>query len=253
MAEIIIEQTPSKVKTIKNITGQKFGRLTPTGNTKYVIYKGGGRRVLLRECLCECGKSCYVITQRLLGGNTKSCGCLKREQTIQRNTKHGYAKSKEHDCWVRLNQRCKNPNNKAYANYGGRGIKVSDRWQGKFGFINFLSDMGPCHNKAYSIERIDVNGDYEPANCKWASDIEQSRNHRIRKDNVTGMSGVYFLGAGKRVRRWQACISDGNKTIYLGIFLTREEAIAARQEAEARYWGRLSKNLCQGVQINSNA
>lgn len=133
-------------------------------------------------CLCNCGRETIVLSESLKSGNTKSCGCLCREITRQRSTKHGHKRrnkiSKIYISWISMVQRCVNSNRKNYKNYGGRGITVCKRW-GKF--ENFLEDMGE-KPEGHQIDRIDNNGNYCKSNCRWTTPKQNSRNrsnHRI--------------------------------------------------------------------------
>jgi hypothetical protein len=125
--------------------------------------------------------------------------------------------------WLNMRNRCNNPNEVAYKNYGGRGIKVCDRWSD---FANFLADMGE-RPEGHSIERINNDGNYEPSNCKWATRSEQSMNKRIRKDNASGSAGVWY---DKRHPRWIVHY----RSRYIGSYATRREAIKVRQELETK-------------------
>lgn len=140
------------------------------------------------------------------------------------NYRHGMTGTPEYRTWKGMHNRCRNPNSQYWHLYGGRGIKVCDRWKH---FINFYNDMG---NKpeGMSIDRIDPNGDYEPNNCRWADNKTQSRNSRVRKDNKTGYKGISF---DKTHEKYVATI--GNKRI--GYFKNIDDAIKARKEAE-RDW-----------------
>ncbi len=142
------------------------------------------------ECICSCGKKVIVSSTRLIRGVKRSCGCYQREtssiRAIKRFTRHGHntqrGKSRAYTSWDGMTQRCKNPNNQAYKNYGGRGITICDRWQGKNGFINFLEDMGE-RPEGLSIDRIDNNKGYYKENCRWATHKEQQNNTRLAKAN----------------------------------------------------------------------
>lgn len=143
--------------------------------------------------------------------------------------KHGLKGTTEYNSWNLMRDRCNNPNNKRYDKYGGRGISVCERWDD---FLMFLEDMG---NKpeGTSLDRIDVNGNYEPSNCRWADDLTQARNQNIRKDNTSGYRGVYW---NKRNKNWRVIIMANKVRIEIGSFKNKEDAIEARREAEKKYW-----------------
>ena len=125
------------------------------------------------ECICECGKVKILSLRNLITGATKSCGCIKRDGV---NKKHGMCKTSEYVAWSSMKSRCYKPLTSWYKAYGGRGIGVCREWRDSFD--SFINDMGPKPSPDYSLDRIDVNGDYSPNNCRWATLETQSENKR---------------------------------------------------------------------------
>jgi hypothetical protein len=163
--------------------GRRFGRLTVVSIDsigKSALGEDAVKGTIYR-CMCECGRECLKEHHYLRFG-AKSCGCLWKERTREagklRRT-HGMSKSTEYRAWRSMQARCHNPKCKSYPHYGGRGITICDRWVDSF--ENFLEDMGRRPPGKYSLDRIDVNGNYQPDNCRWATDEMQNNNRRPMK------------------------------------------------------------------------
>lgn len=143
----------------------------------------------VRKCLCECdcGRRKTFNIQNVLRGMSTSCGCERTRRSVASRRKHGACLTPEFRAWTSMKTRCANPKCVMYPNYGGRGVTVCERWSD---FRNFLADMGEKPAPEYTLERINVNGNYEPGNCRWATQREQSRNHR---------NTVYLEYSGERL------------------------------------------------------
>jgi hypothetical protein len=163
-----IEKKPQH--KFKDLTGLRYGRLLVIRqmprNSKFIRW----------ECLCDCGNYTYPITSQLNSNNCRSCGCLQKDKAKEHNTRHGMTNTSEFGIWYTMKRRCNDPKVKNYNIYGGRGIKVCNRWMECF--ENFYEDMGPRPSEEHSIERLDTNGNYCPENCIWGTEEIQSRNRR---------------------------------------------------------------------------
>lgn len=164
----------------KDLTNKKFGRLTVVALSHKDEY-----RQYYWLCQCECGKMVTVRGKSLTRGTTKSCGCLIYES---HNVKHGMKRTRLYRIWSGIKSRCCTLSNPSYDRYGGRGITIDSEW--KCNFISFYNwAIANGYNDTLSIDRIDVNGNYEPSNCRWATPKEQSDNKRnnilITIDGVT--------------------------------------------------------------------
>lgn len=162
----------------KDHTGQRFGKLVAI---EYVGSTGAKGKAQWR-CVCDCGGEKICKAENLLRGKSKSCGCDRHENRVAQVTKHGHARGDNgkptttYRTWHSMLQRCLNENTGQYEDYGGRGITVCDRWRS---FENFLADMGEKPS-GLTLDRIDVNGNYELSNCRWATQHEQAINKRPR-------------------------------------------------------------------------
>lgn len=171
-----------------NLIGERFGRWVIIERSISIPQKTGTK--ILWLCVCDCGNNAWVQTTDLKSGKSKSCGCFKREVMIERQSTHNKTGTPEYWCWAHIKSRCYNISDNAYYNYGGRGIKVCERWLNSFEI--FLEDMGLRPSPLHSIDRFpDVNGDYKPSNCRWATILEQNRNQR--KNKLIEFNGEFML------------------------------------------------------------
>lgn len=196
-----------------DLTGQQFGRLV-------VIREADKRgRELFWECRCDCGKVVEINGNHLRRGVTTSCGCYRIEGLVNRSLKHGLQKTRQYRVWARMKQRCYDKNDAAYADYGGRGITVCPEWHD---FPNFYAwAMANGYRDDLTLDRINVNGNYEPSNCRWATQIEQANNKR---NNIT----VTRDGETHTMKEWSRILGISYSTIQCRVHRhgwTIEEAI----------------------------
>lgn len=190
--------------TANNIQGCVFGRLTAVRTVQRDKQKG-----IKWLCQCTCGNQIEEYVKVLGSGKKKSCGCLVKETRVTSNTRHGYTnkngKKPEYVAWTGAINRCENENDVGYPDYGGRGIKMCAQWRSDF--RNFIADMGdkPEPKSNYSIERVDVNGDYESSNCIWATRIEQNHNQRryIALKQVQRLEQLSGLSIEQLIKRYE--------------------------------------------------
>lgn len=205
--------------------GDQFGRLTVVDRHSPV-----GDRNTKWKCLCSCGNISTPSTIVMTSGHTQSCGCYRSEQVKASSTTHGATGTPTYNSWAAMKQRCYDPNKDKYQYYGGKGVTVCKEWLNDF--AKFLADMGE-KPKGMSLERKDVTGDYTPANCKWDTFSRQSYNTGKNSNNTSGRTGVYLEPKGL----WRALLGLENELLYLGSYVTIDEAIAAREAAELKHYG----------------
>lgn len=200
----------------RDLTGLRFGRLVA------IRLDGHFGRARAWLCRCDCGVELRVRMGCLVTGNTRSCGCYSRErasETAKRVKRvHGMKGTPEHNIWSSMRARCHDARNPKYARWGGRGIRVCERWQS---FEAFLADMGPRPGPGYSLDRIDNNGDYEPGNCRWATAKEQASN--TRRNRYVELSGERMT-LSEFLRRYG--LGDRSVRVKLALGMTAEQIVA---------------------------
>lgn len=183
------------MRKFKDLTGMRFGKLTVL---EYTNKRNLNRNILWR-CLCDCGNEIYVATSCLNSGHTKSCGCEKNNFVEMGKIggkfgKHHLSRTRLYKCYNHMINRCHNSSNIQYKDYGGRGIKVCEEWKNDFiSFYNWAMDNG--YNDTLTIDRIDVNGNYEPSNCRWVN--MQKQNNNRRNNHI-----IIYNGERKTLEEW---------------------------------------------------
>jgi len=220
-----------------DITGKKFGRLTAVCIDNSQRPKGSTRAYW--KFKCDCGNVTYASGIDVRKGKIQSCGCLHDELVSKRFRKHGHSNTKLYFVWESMKQRCFNPNNKSFSDYGGRGVSICNQWKNSFyDFERWSIQNG--YEVGKSIDRIDVDGNYCPSNCRWTDWKTQANNrrkrnspvtNRLRADNISGVRGVSF---DKSKNKWVAKMMYRNRIILDRSFTSYEEAVKERHLAEIR-------------------
>ena len=222
----------------KVFVGQKYSRLLIISRDEDVVRKNG-KIIRTWKCICDCGNEVVVHGAHLRSGHTMSCGCFAEENRPFNNLIHGLSLTSAYRKYHAMIARCYDINSDGYKDYGGRGIKVGDRWMepDQKGLLNFLEDMGECPENM-SLDRINVNGNYNKENCRWTTSSVQSFNRRILESNTSGKTGVRLH---KKSGLWHARISVNYKEISLGYFRDFNLAVKAREAAELKYYGEVKQ------------
>lgn len=224
----------AKVDPTKIFPGKRFGRLTAIRRLGW----DSTRKATYWFCICDCGHTKEIAQQSLVSKATKSCGCLGKEMTRQRSTKHGMAargpRSSEYHTWQNIKKRTSDPNNPKYRIYGARGIRICVRWRNSF--ENFFADMGPKPGKGYSIERKDNNGPYSPENCIWATAKVQSFNKRSNR-------WITFQGKTLTLTQWADMIGLSHSCLHRRLQrFSLEEALLRPKQSPHDPRKRIRKN-----------
>lgn len=217
-------------KGFEDITGKRFGRLVVQNRDT----KRKKPHSIFWVCLCDCGSVCSVRGSELKRGSTKSCGCLRREVTAQkakRNKTHGLSRTRLYQTWTDMKRRCYVKQRKGYKDYGGRGIKVCEEWRNSFeNFKEWAFANG--YNDKLTIDRIDVNGNYEPQNCRWCTIKEQANNKRKK-------ASIEFNGEEHNIKEWAEITGINASTIQKRLRIrgwSVEDALMIKDGRKARLW-----------------
>lgn len=211
--------------------GTRFGRYTVVGE----CFRENDESLV--PVVCDCGVTKNVRRYSLESGAVLSCGCynLERLSIDKRNLKHGMSQSETYQSWSSMKRRCNLETDGGYENYGGRGIKVCDRWMepAPQGFLNFVEDMGE-KPEGLTLERVDVNGNYSKENCIWADRTQQCFNRRKFKNKTSEFVGVHW-DAWKE--KWVATLKKNGEVKLCSVFKSEESAARAYDEACLEHYG----------------
>jgi hypothetical protein len=174
-----------------------------------------------------CGNPFRASVYAIKTGKIKACRCNVVKTFVEKNTKHGLSKHPLYFIFQSMHQRCLNINDKAYSEWGGRGIIICDEWKHNFmAFYTWAINNG--YKRGLKLDRRDNDKEYSPDNCRWINDFISKQNTRIiNARNTSGYRGIYFNKRGNRIKRWEACLMVCKKKHHLGYFLTPEQAAKA--------------------------
>lgn len=202
-----------------DMTGKKFGRLT----VQYVSERTGKLGQVYWHCVCDCGGEKDVLGASLRNGSTKSCGCLTREATSKRCKTHGGSKERLYRTWSHMKARCSTCTDAAYCLYGGRGITVCKEWANSFGAFRDWA-LANGYSDDLTLDRIDVNGNYCPENCRWTTMKQQA-------DNKQNTVRITYRGETHTRTEWSKITGISPDVIRHRLLLgfTEEEALTFRR------------------------
>lgn len=210
------------MRSANDLSGQRFGRLIvicrATGKYESPYYK----------CICDCGNEVIKRGGSLISGNTRSCGCLHKEQLAERNRKHGERYTRLYGIWLNMKQRCSS-NKERYKNWQGKGITVCKSWSDSF--MEFKAwAIANGYTDSLTIDRIDVNGNYEPTNCRWITKTEQ-------QFNKTNTRYFEYKGQKKCLAEWAEIFDINKPTLYNRVYnLGWNIEKALETEVKQRKW-----------------
>lgn len=177
-----------KLKNVRKLIGNRYGRLVVLGMAPKEIWRNKNSHWI---CECDCGQQRIISGSDLESSNVNSCGCLKKEKMRDRLMVHGNSAHPLYAIWRGIIERCTNPRMPTFNNYGGRGIKVCERWLNSFDA--FLQDIGPRPSEVHSVDRVNNDGNYCPENCRWADSTQQALNRKrrvIKQDDFSFMDAA---------------------------------------------------------------
>lgn len=186
---------------LEDLAGQRYGRLLVKARAPNRAFPSG-QQATMWTCVCDCGKTKTIRASLLKNGSTQSCGCLH----IEKVTKHNQSKTRLYGIWTDVKQRCYNPNNKFFKDYGGRGITICEEWANNYDNFEQWAILNG-YKSTLTIERLDVNGGYNPSNCTWATQKQQQRNKR---NNHT----IDYNGETHTVAEWAEICGINKSTLY---------------------------------------
>lgn len=236
-----------------DLTGNRYGRLS-------IIKRAENKdKRTMWLCKCDCGNEKIIGGKDITSGKTKSCGCMTREITIKNNTKHNLSGTRLYSIWNGMIGRCYRKKNSEYKNYGGRGISICKEWKDDFvKFYNWANNNG--YMDTLSIDRIDVNGNYEPTNCKWANQIQQMNNTRVNH-SITINNKTLTVTEWERLYNFERGIISGRLMKGLvgedllkpsGAYLIKNEKVISRNKSgyTGVYFNKKEKKWKASIQNN---